>query len=73
MTFAATAGRRFRTVQATFKVISFWRDRGAFVTLCFQYLLTYLLTCITLLQVSFSIFKRGRLSDVENDAKCHTF
>ena len=26
----------FRTVQATFKVISFWRDRGAFVTLCFQ-------------------------------------
>ena len=34
--FAATAGRRFRTVQATFKVISFRRDRGAFVTLCFQ-------------------------------------
>ena len=49
--FAVTAGRRFRTVQATFKVISFWRDRSAFVTLCFQcavykfiYLLTYLLT-----------------------------
>jgi len=48
---AATAGRRIRTVQATFKVISFWRDRGAFVTFsCFQcavykfiYLLTYLL------------------------------
>ena len=40
-------GRRFRTVQATFKVISFWRDRGAFVTLCFQcavYKLIYLLT-----------------------------
>ena len=46
VTFAATAGRRFRTVQATFKVISFWRDRGAFVTLCFQcavYKLIYLL------------------------------
>ena len=45
--FAATAGRRFRTVEATFKVISFWRDRGAFVTLCFQcavYKLIYLLT-----------------------------
>ena len=39
-----------RQVHATFKVISFWRDRGAFATLCFQcavykliYLLTYLL------------------------------
>ena len=34
---AATARRRIRTVQATFKVISFWRDRGAFVTFsCFS-------------------------------------
>ena len=33
---AATAGRRIRTVQATFKVISFWRDRGAFVTFLFS-------------------------------------
>jgi len=47
-----TAGRRIQTVQATFKVISFWRDLGAFVTFSrFQctvykliYLLTYLLT-----------------------------
>ena len=46
---AAKAGRRIRTVQATFKVISFWRDLGAFVTFsCYQcavhkliYLLTY--------------------------------
>jgi len=43
----ATAGRRIQTVQATFKVISFWRDRGTFVTFCFQcavYKLIYLLT-----------------------------
>jgi len=50
---AATAGRRPRTVQATYKVIYFWRNRGAFVTFLifispciygFTYLLTYLLT-----------------------------